>query len=73
MVLHPFKFGNAKQNINVADADVKDFEDEWVAIINEKIVAHNHDIQKVLNFMRKQFPNKKPLYAKISENAIAMY
>jgi hypothetical protein len=62
-----------KTPINVSDANAKNFKGQWVAIIDEKIIAHNEDIAKVIDITRKDYKGKKPEFLRVSKGNVAMY
>ena len=46
-------------------ADLKNFEDEWIAIIDDKIVAHNKNPKKAYDEAIQKGHGKTPMLAKI--------
>ena len=59
--------------IKLLDANANDFRGEWLAIIDEKIVAHNEDIGIVINKVKKEHQGEKPQYLRVQKGNIAMY
>ncbi len=43
---------------------------EYLVIIDKKVVAHGKDIVKMLKSVRKKYPHKTPFIAKIPEKAV---
>lgn len=52
--------------------DWSKYSGEWVAICQNKIVANNSDLTKVIQESSKKCRDKKPMFAKIPEKNIAM-
>lgn len=46
-------------------ADLSKYEGEYVAIVDDKVVAFGDNAKEVLDEAKKKFPNKKPMLAKI--------
>tara|TARA_Y100000310_G_C20122453_1_gene552080 strand:+ start:98 stop:295 length:198 start_codon:yes stop_codon:yes gene_type:complete len=47
------------------DKDLTQYQGKWVAIIDKKIIAFEKDVSKLINKVKKEYPNKKPLITKI--------
>ena len=45
--------------------DTRPYIDQWVAIVDNKVVANNKKIKKVLEDVDKKYPKEKPLITKI--------
>lgn len=41
---------------------------EWVAVLNGKIVTHSKNFKEVYEFVKKNFPQERPLIGKLPEN-----
>ncbi len=52
--------------------DWSKYSGEWVAIYQNKIVANNSDLAKVIKESSKRCGDKKPLFTKIPEKNMAM-
>ena len=65
--------GLLKKPIRVVDSNANDFKGEWLAIINEDIVAHGKDVGKLIDITRKHFKGKKPEFVRVNKGNIAMY
>ncbi|MCX6821425.1 MAG: DUF5678 domain-containing protein [Candidatus Aenigmarchaeota archaeon] len=52
------------------EADLSDFIDEWVAIVDGKVVAHNKDPKKAYKDAIKSKRGKIPLLAKVPAEEI---
>lgn len=57
----------------LSEANANDFKGEWVAIIDETIVAHNKNIGNVIDKVKKEHSGKKPSYLRIQKGNVAMY
>lgn len=66
-------FRKEQRDIRLSDANANDFKGEWVAIINEKIVAHNENIGNVIDKVKKEHAGEKPSYVRVQKGNIAMY
>ncbi|MBI2664296.1 hypothetical protein HYX10_03045 [Candidatus Woesearchaeota archaeon] len=67
------KSGKLTNPIKVSEAHARNFKGQWIAIIDEKIVAHNRDVGKVIDATREHYKGKKPEFLRISGGEIAMY
>ena len=47
------------------DLRVKKYSDEWIAIVNKKVIAHGKDVKKVYSAVKKKFPKRTPLITKV--------
>ncbi len=45
--------------------DVSPYLDQWIAIVDSKIVSHGKDVRQVFEEARKRFPGKRPLVTKV--------
>lgn len=59
--------------IKLTDANANDFKGEWLAIIDEKIVAHNQNIGNVIDKVKKNHQGEKPSYVRVQKGNVAMY
>ncbi len=46
-------------------ANLSPYSDQWIAIVDNKIVSHGRDVKKVFRKARKEHPKEKPLIAKV--------
>ena len=46
---------------------------EWVAICDQKIVAHNQDVEKVYAEAIKICPGKRPFFARVPDKAAMIF
>lgn len=56
-----------------ADADLSRYAGEWVAIIENKVVAHGKNLSKILKEAKKENPRKTPFVAKIPIREILLW
>jgi len=47
------------------DADLQQYGGQWVAILNQQVIAHNQDIGKLMDEAKASFPNTSPFITKI--------
>jgi len=47
--------------------DLKDYAGKWLAIIDKKVVASGKDVNQIINKVKKEYPNKKPLITKVKD------
>ena len=59
------QFMNEENYKYYMETNVKPYVNEWIAIVDKKIVSHGKDVKKVFNEARKQYPNKTPLISKV--------
>lgn len=62
-----------KHPLKVSESNARDFRGQWLAIIDEKIVAHGRNVGKVIDATRKQYKGKKPEFVRISGANTAVY
>ncbi len=60
-----------EEPVPLANADAKHYKGQWVAIVNNKIVAHDESIEPVIKKARKL--DKNPEFVRVSKGNIAMY
>lgn len=53
--------------------DIDPFIGEWVAICDEKIVAHGKDVKKVFSEAKEKCPKKRPLLTKVPEKETMIF
>lgn len=46
--------------------NLKEYADEWVVIIDKKVVSSGNDINKILTDAKEKYPKSEPLLAKVS-------
>lgn len=63
-----------KQNYEFfIETNLEEYEGEWVAICDNKIVAHGKDVKKVFEDAQKKCPGNKPLLSKIPSKATMIF
>jgi hypothetical protein len=50
--------------------DTSKYLNQYIVMINKKVVAHGKDIVSMLKSVRKRYPNKTPFIAKIPEKSL---
>ena len=48
-------------------ADLSDYLWEWIAICDEKIIAHGTSAKKVFDEAKRKYPSEKPLLTRVPE------
>ncbi|GEM_PF-2223216 len=48
-----------------ADADLTRYAGEWVAIVNEKVVAHRKNVKELIRIAAQKCPGITPFIAKV--------
>ncbi len=48
--------------------EISQFAGKWIAIINNQVVINATSFKEVYNYVKKEFPNQKPLIGKIPES-----
>ena len=48
-----------------ANADLSKYVGEWVAIVDNKVVAHGKNLKEIIKKTKEQKPNQTPFVAKI--------
>ena len=47
-------------------ANLKEYANEWVVIVDKKVVTSGKDINKILTAAKEKYPKSEPLLAKVS-------
>lgn len=66
-------FRKEQTDIRLSEVNANGFKGEWLAIIDEKIVAHNENIGNVIDKVKKEHAGEKPSYVRVQKGNIAMY
>jgi len=53
--------------------DLSSYIGEWIAICNQKIVAHGKDIKNVFKEAREKYPKSKPLITRVPEKETMIF
>ncbi|HLD33512.1 MAG TPA: DUF5678 domain-containing protein [Candidatus Nanoarchaeia archaeon] len=67
------KLFSRNKEIKVSEAKADNLRGEWLAIIEDKIVAHGKSLDKVMATVNKEYSNKKANYRRVPSTKIAMY
>ncbi len=54
-------------------ADISSYIGEWIAVCNQKIVAHGKDVKTVFNEAREKYPKQKPLITRVPEKETMIF
>lgn len=54
-------------------ANVNDYIGEWIAICNQRIVAHGKDAKKVFGDAKKSCPKERPLLTRIPDRETMIF
>jgi hypothetical protein len=52
---------------SLSEEEISKYAGEWIAIIDNKIVIHSKSLKEVYEFVKKNFPGKRPLIGKLPE------
>ncbi len=55
------------------NADLKEFVGQWIAVVDDEIVAHGTDFSKVFKSVKQQFPSKTPFVAMVPSKTAMLY
>ena len=66
-------FKRKSEPISLSAAKADDFKGEWIAVIDDAIIAHNKDIGEVITVAKRDYKGKMPRYARIPAGNMAMY
>ena len=55
------------------NADLKEFVGQWVAVVDEKIVANGTDFSRVFKKVKSKFPSKTPFVAMVPSKTAMLY
>jgi hypothetical protein len=53
--------------------DVKGYIGQWVAICNQKIVAHGKDVKKVFHEAKEKCPKARPLITRVPDKETMIF
>ena len=53
--------------------DMSLYTNEWIAIVNEKIVSHGRSVKKVYKEAKNRYPTYNPLLTKIPSKQTAIF
>lgn len=46
-------------------ADLKPYSDEWIAIVDNRVVSHGRNVKEVFEKAKKECPKCRPVIAKV--------
>jgi len=52
---------------SLSEKDLQKYSGKWVAIIKGSVVLENKSFKNLMDIVRKEYPNEKPLIGKIPE------
>lgn len=52
---------------SLSEEETSKYAGEWVAVIDNKIVMHSKSFKEVYKFIKKNYPNEKPLIGRLPE------
>jgi len=68
-----FKHFSRTKEIRLSEAKADDFRGEWLAIIDDKIVAHSKNLTKAREAAQRKYKGQKLTLTRIPRSNIAMY
>ena len=45
--------------------NLKPYSDEWIAIVNDRVVSHGRNAKAVFNQAKREYPKSNPLITKV--------
>jgi hypothetical protein len=51
----------------LSEEDLSLFAGQWIAVLNEEIVAHNNSFKEVYKYVKENYPRERPLIGKLPE------
>ncbi len=52
---------------SLSEEDISKYSGKWIAIINNKVVAHSKSFKEIYEFIKNKYPNERPLMGKLPE------
>jgi hypothetical protein len=52
---------------SLSEKEFSQYAGEWIAVVDNKVVAHSRSFKEVYEFVKNNYPNKKPLIGRIPE------
>ena len=52
---------------SLSGEEISKYAGEWIAVLDNKIVIHNKSFKEVHEFIKKNYPNERPLIGKLPE------
>ena len=53
---------------SLSEEETSKYAGEWVVVIDNKIAIHSKSFKEFYNFIKKNYPNEKPLIGKLPES-----
>jgi hypothetical protein len=53
---------------SISEEQASKYAGEWIAVIDNKIVAHNKSFKEVYEFIKANYPKEKPLIGRLPES-----
>jgi len=53
--------------------DISNYIGEWIAVCNQKIVAHGKDVKEVFKEAKLKYPKEKPLITRVPEKETMVF
>jgi len=51
----------------LSEEDASKYAGEWIAILNNKVIAHNRSFKELYKFIKNNFPKERALMGKLPE------
>lgn len=67
------KLFSRNKEISLSEAKADDLRGEWLAIIDDKIVAHNKNLTKVRTAAQRKYKGRKLTLTRVPISTTAMY
>ena len=58
---------------SLSEEDLKKYSGKWVAVVKGSIVLQNKSFKSLMEFVKKDYPNDKPLVGKIPETDLLIF
>jgi hypothetical protein len=58
---------------SLSEEDSTKYAGEWIAIINNKIVAHGRDVKEVVKKAKMLYPKERPLIGRLPDAIPSIY
>ncbi|MBU3906645.1 MAG: hypothetical protein KKA64_00150 [Nanoarchaeota archaeon] len=52
----------------ISEEIMSQYAGEWIAVVDNKVIAHSKSFKEVYNLAKENYPHKKPLMGKLPEN-----
>ena len=58
---------------SLSEADLTKYAGEWIAVIDNSIVAHGSSFKEVYDFVKQKYPKERALFGKAPEAGYEIY